>query len=198
MPVQHKGRYGLEACANLCDRGRTRDRLESGAAPANGPTGVVPANRLSSNRSLVSNSSIAWAGDLLTGEGEQCSSDCRGLSELRQRGRRAGGTAAEWGHWRAECGGLPQLIEGIFSDFLRSLRAALPRCAGANGREVGTAEVRNAGTGRSHLGQRLAHAVQPGDRRFASHPLEPVELLAACHPPLTRARQSNRYQGLAS
>jgi DNA-binding transcriptional LysR family regulator len=38
--------------------------------------------------------------------------------------------------------------------------------------------------GEIHLGQQLVHAAQPGDRRFASHLLQPVELLAACHPSL--------------
>jgi DNA-binding transcriptional LysR family regulator len=31
-----------------------------------------------------------------------------------------------------------------------------------------------------HLGQNLLRAVQPGDQRFASYALEPVDLLAAC------------------
>ena len=39
--------------------------------------------------------------------------------------------------------------------------------------------------GEVHLGQQLVHAVQPGDRRFASHPLAPVDLLAAGHSSLT-------------
>jgi DNA-binding transcriptional LysR family regulator len=38
--------------------------------------------------------------------------------------------------------------------------------------------------GEIHLGQNLLHAVQPGDPRFANHPLEAVDLLAACHEPL--------------
>ena len=38
--------------------------------------------------------------------------------------------------------------------------------------------------GEIHLGQNLVHAVQLDDQRFGSHPLAPVELLAACHPPL--------------
>jgi LysR family nitrogen assimilation transcriptional regulator len=36
--------------------------------------------------------------------------------------------------------------------------------------------------GEIHLGQNLARAVQPDDQRFGSHPLAPVDLLAACHP----------------
>ena len=38
--------------------------------------------------------------------------------------------------------------------------------------------------GEIHLGQNLLRAVQPGDPRFGSHPLEAVDLLAACHPSL--------------
>ena len=36
--------------------------------------------------------------------------------------------------------------------------------------------------GEIHLGQNLMRAVQPGDPRFGTHPLEPVDLLAAAHP----------------
>ena len=39
--------------------------------------------------------------------------------------------------------------------------------------------------GEIHLGQNLLGAVQPGDPRFANHPLEAVDLLALCHEPLT-------------
>ena len=38
--------------------------------------------------------------------------------------------------------------------------------------------------GEIHLGQNLLRAVEPGDPRFASYPLEAVDLLAACHPSL--------------
>ena len=38
--------------------------------------------------------------------------------------------------------------------------------------------------GEIHLGQNLLRAVQPGDQRFASYPLEAIDLLAACHPSL--------------
>jgi DNA-binding transcriptional LysR family regulator len=35
--------------------------------------------------------------------------------------------------------------------------------------------------GEIHLGQNLMRAVQPGDQRFGTHPLEAVDLLAAAH-----------------
>jgi DNA-binding transcriptional LysR family regulator len=38
--------------------------------------------------------------------------------------------------------------------------------------------------GEIHLGQNLLRVVQPDDPRFASHPLEAVDLLAASHAPL--------------
>jgi DNA-binding transcriptional LysR family regulator len=38
--------------------------------------------------------------------------------------------------------------------------------------------------GEIHLGQNLAHAVQTGDNRFGSYPLEAVDQLAAFHPKL--------------
>jgi DNA-binding transcriptional LysR family regulator len=38
--------------------------------------------------------------------------------------------------------------------------------------------------GQIHLGQSLVHAIQPDDPRFASYPLQPVDMLAACHPSL--------------
>jgi DNA-binding transcriptional LysR family regulator len=39
--------------------------------------------------------------------------------------------------------------------------------------------------GEIHIGQNLLRAVARGDPRFANHPLEGVDLLAACHAPLT-------------
>jgi DNA-binding transcriptional LysR family regulator len=46
--------------------------------------------------------------------------------------------------------------------------------------------------GEVHLGVVL-HAIQEGDQRFSSHPVSPVELLAACHPsfPLRRGSHLN-------
>jgi DNA-binding transcriptional LysR family regulator len=79
-----------------------------------------------------------------------------------------------------------QFIEGVLSGFLHRYAQRYPNV------QVKLVE-RNAWSdtlsmlerGEIHLGQNLLRAVQPGDPRFANHPLEAVELLAAFHGALT-------------
>jgi DNA-binding transcriptional LysR family regulator len=79
----------------------------------------------------------------------------------------------------------PQFIESVISDFLHHYSERFP------GVEVKLIEsiVWSDTLGmlerhEIHLGQNLLHAVQPNDSRFANHPLEAMELLAASHAPL--------------
>jgi DNA-binding transcriptional LysR family regulator len=122
---------------------------------------------------------------VLTGEGEQMLGDCRGLlnyasalgerAQLLRRGDR--GTL--------RLAASPQFIEGVLSDFLRRYAQRYPNVhvklieAIAWSDTLGMLE-----RGEIHLGQNLLRAVQAGDTRFANHPLEPVELLAAYQAPL--------------
>jgi DNA-binding transcriptional LysR family regulator len=122
---------------------------------------------------------------VLTGEGEQLLSDCRGLlsyaSALGERAQllRRGDTGT------LKLAASPQFIEGVISDFLRRYAQRYPNVhvklieAIAWSDTLGMLE-----RGEIHLGQNLLRAVQAGDTRFASHPLEPVELLAAYQAPV--------------
>ena len=122
---------------------------------------------------------------VLTGEGEQLLSDCRVLLNYAS----ALGEHAQLLR-RGDAGVLkvaasPQFIEGVMSDFLRRYAQRYPNVqvklieAIAWSDTLGMLE-----RGEIHLGQNLLRAVQSGDPRFANHPLEMVELLAASHAPL--------------
>jgi DNA-binding transcriptional LysR family regulator len=119
---------------------------------------------------------------LLTGEGEQLLSDCRGLlnyaSALGERARllRRGDTGV------LKVAASPQLIEGVISSFLHRFAERYPDVQVKLIDSIGPETLAMLERGEVHLGQHLARAVQPGDQRFASHPLQPVDLLAACHP----------------
>ena len=122
---------------------------------------------------------------LLTSEGEQLLNDCRGLLNYA----RAVGEQAQVLR-RGDVGVLrvsasPHLIEGIFPDFLRDYAARYPNVqvrlvdAAAGGEAFAMLE-----RGEIHLVQTVASAITPDEQRFASHPLAPMEMLAACHPKL--------------
>lgn len=122
---------------------------------------------------------------VLTGEGEQLLKDCRSLlnhaSALDERAQllRRGDTGV------LKVAASPQFIDGVVSDFLPRYKRRYPdvevRLIEAMG---GTTVMEMLERGEVHIGQNLVHAVQPDDRRFVSHPLEPVDLLAASHPSL--------------
>ena len=121
---------------------------------------------------------------LLTGEGEQLLSDCHVLlnyaSAVGERAQllRRGDSGV------LKVGASPQHIESVFSQFLHRYAERFPnvlvRVTEGSSRDILTMLER----GEIHLGQGLVRAVQPDDQRFVSYPLEPIELLAACHPSL--------------
>jgi len=122
---------------------------------------------------------------VLTGEGEQLLSDCRGLLNYagavdeRAQLLRRGDTGV------LRVAGSPQLIESVFSTFLPRYTERFPNVQVKLIEAIGSDTLAMLERGEIHLGQHLAQAVQPHDRRFASHPLQSSELLAACHPSLT-------------
>jgi DNA-binding transcriptional LysR family regulator len=76
----------------------------------------------------------------------------------------------------------PHLIEGIFPVFLRHWAARYPDVQvrlvdAAAGAEAFAMLER----GEIHLMQTIARAVAADEQRFATHPLAPMEMLAACH-----------------
>ncbi len=121
----------------------------------------------------------------LTSEGEQLLNDCRGLlnhaSAVGERAQllRRGDTGV------LKVAASPQFIEGVVSNFLQRYAERYPNVQVRLFEAVGPENLAMLERGEIHLGQNLLHAVQSSDQRFASHPLGPVELLAACHPPLT-------------
>jgi DNA-binding transcriptional LysR family regulator len=121
---------------------------------------------------------------VLTGEGEQLLSDCHGLlsyaGALGERAQllRRGDTGV------LKVAASPQFIEGAISNFLSRFEKRYPNVELKLIEAIGTDVLTMLERGEVHLGQQLVHAVEPGDQRFASHPLAPVDLLAACHPSL--------------
>ena len=121
---------------------------------------------------------------LLTSEGEQLLSDCRGLLNYA----RALGEQAQVLR-RGDVGVLrvaasPHLIEGIFPDFLRRYGERYPNVQVRLTDTVGVDSFAMLERGEIHLMQSLVSAIAPGEQRFASFLLAPMEMLAACHPRL--------------
>lgn len=122
---------------------------------------------------------------LLTSVGEQLLGDCRsllayasGLGERAQLIRRGDSGVLK-------VAASPQHIESVLSQFLHRYAERYPHVQVKLIEAPGIEILAMLERGEIHLGQNLAHVLKPDDQRFASQPLEPVELLAACHPPLT-------------
>ena len=119
---------------------------------------------------------------VLTGEGEQLLADCRGLLayavalEERAQLLRRGDTGV------LKVAASPQVIESVLAKFLHAYKASFPNVQVKLVDAMGWADIVGMlERGDVHLGQNLARALQARDRRFASHPLEAVDLLAASH-----------------
>ena len=122
---------------------------------------------------------------VLTGEGEQLLGDFRGLlgyaSALGERAQllRRGDTGT------LKVAASSQFIESVVSGFLPLYAERYPDVQLKLIESVAWSDTFGMlERGETHLGQNLLRAVQPADPRFASHPLEAVELLAACRAPL--------------
>lgn len=119
---------------------------------------------------------------VLTGEGEQLLGDCRGLlnfvgaigerAQLLQRGDTGVLTV----------GASPQHIESVLSTFLHLYARRYPNVVVKLIEAAGLDTIKMLERGEIHLGQNLAHVINPNDERFASLSLQHVDLLAACHP----------------
>jgi DNA-binding transcriptional LysR family regulator len=118
---------------------------------------------------------------LLTGEGEQLLGDCRALLSCATAvGERAqhlqrGDTGV------LKVAAAPQIIEGAISEFLRRYARHYPKVQVKLIEAIGWTDIVGMlERGDIHLGLNLMGAVPPSDQRFASYPLEPIDLLAAC------------------
>ncbi len=122
---------------------------------------------------------------VLTGEGEQLLSDCRGLlnyaSAVDERAQqlRRGDVGV------LKVAATPLHIEGVFSRFLHRYAQRYPKVQVEVTEGSGLEILAMLERGEVHLGQMLPYAVPLDDGRFESQLLEPAELLAACQPTLT-------------
>jgi DNA-binding transcriptional LysR family regulator len=126
---------------------------------------------------------------VLTGEGEQLLRDCRVLlnyaTALGERAQllRKGDTGV------LRVASSPQFIEGAISEFLRTYSERYPNVQVKLIETFGWPDILGMlERGEIHLGQNLLRAVQPGDPRFASHPVGFVDLLAVGRPSQLTAR----------
>lgn len=129
---------------------------------------------------------------MLTGEGEQLLEDCRHLlssaDSLRERAR----LLADGETGTLKVAASPQFIEAVMAGFLQNYRERYPNVqvkvveAIAWSDTLGMLE-----RGEIHLGQNLLRAVNPGDKRFAAHPLEVVAVHAAAREPLLASRHGD-------
>lgn len=116
----------------------------------------------------------------LTGEGEQLLGECRNLlnyaSAIGEHARllRRGDAGV------LKIAASPQHIESVFSEFLPRYAQRYPNVEVRLFEAAGQGSLAMLERGEVHMSQNLLHAVQPGDRRFESRELGPVELLAAC------------------
>jgi DNA-binding transcriptional LysR family regulator len=122
---------------------------------------------------------------ILTHEGEQLLPECRVLlnyaEALGERAQllRRGDTGI------LKVSASPQIIEGVLIAFLHEYARQYPNVQVKLTEGLGWPETAAMlERGETHLGQNLLRAIQPGDERFGSHPLEAVDLLAAGHPSL--------------
>lgn len=129
---------------------------------------------------------------LLTSEGEQMLSNCRGLLNYA----RALGEQAELLR-RGDVGVLrvsasPHLIEGIFPSFLVHYAARYPKVqVRLVDAAAGPEALAMLDRGEIHLLQTVVRAIDANEQRFLSHPLAPMEMLAACHPKLKLGRKGS-------
>lgn len=116
----------------------------------------------------------------LTSQGEQLLGDCRGLlnhaSAVRER-------AQSLRHEQSgvlKVAAAPANIQSLFADFLHRYAKRFPKVEVKLIDEHGPATLGMLERGEIHLGQGLVNLLQADDRRFASHPLGTIDILAAC------------------
>jgi DNA-binding transcriptional LysR family regulator len=120
---------------------------------------------------------------ILTGEGAQLLGDCRALLASAMA---IGEQARLLQHGDAgvlKVASSPQIIEGALAAFLTRYAVQYPKVQVKLTEVIGwAATLAKLESGEIHLGQNLMGAVRPDDPRYACHPLEPVNLLAAFGP----------------
>ena len=117
---------------------------------------------------------------VLTGAGEQLLGDCRALLNCAVVLEEHALRLQHGGAGVLKLASSPQFIEGALSAFLNRYAARYPEVQVKLTEVMGwAATAAKLESGEIHLGQNLVGAVPPDDGRFACHPLEPIDLLAA-------------------
>jgi DNA-binding transcriptional LysR family regulator len=121
---------------------------------------------------------------LLTGEGEQLLSDCRGLlnyaSAIGERAQllRQGDTGV------LKVAASSQNLESVVANFLHRYARRFPKVEVKLFDAIGPELLEMLERGEIHVGQSSLHVIQGDHQRFGSLQLAPVDVLAACHPRL--------------
>jgi LysR family nitrogen assimilation transcriptional regulator len=121
---------------------------------------------------------------LLTSQGEQLLGDCRDLLAHASAVRERAQALRREDSGVLKVAGAPGHIESVFADFLHIYAKRYPNVEVKLIDAFGPKMLGMLERGEIHLGQIHAHAIHPDDRRFAGHPLESLDILAACHPKL--------------
>jgi DNA-binding transcriptional LysR family regulator len=127
---------------------------------------------------------------LLSSEGQQLLNDSRGLlNYARTLGERAqllklGDTGV------LKVSASPHFIEGVFPDFLRRYAKRYPNVQVKLNDTVGPEQLAMLERGEVDLAQSLVRVIPPDAPHFASHLLEPTDMLAASHPDLKLGRDA--------
>lgn len=121
---------------------------------------------------------------LLTGQGEQLLGACRDLLAHASAVRERAQSLRHEDSGVLKVAAAPGNIESVFADFLHTYAKRYPNVQVKLIDAVGPKMLGMLEGGEINLGQSLMHAIQPDDRRFASRPLESLDILVACHPKL--------------
>lgn len=119
---------------------------------------------------------------LLTSPGEQLLADCRDILARTSAVRERAQSLRQEDSGTLKVAAAPAFIESVFADFLHIYAERYPKVQVKLIDVFGPKMLAMLERGEINLGQILANAIQPDDRRFASHALEPMGVLAACHP----------------
>ena len=121
---------------------------------------------------------------LLTSEGTQLLNECRGLLNYFRAVREHAEALRRGDAGVLRVSASPHLIEGVFPEFLRDYAARYPNIQVRLVEVIGPSMFQMLEKGEIHLAQAVSRALMPDERRFGSHPLAPMEMLAASHPSL--------------
>jgi DNA-binding transcriptional LysR family regulator len=126
----------------------------------------------------------------LTSQGEQFLHDCRDLLNHANAVRERAQSLRHEESGVLKVAAAPGNIESLFADFLHRYAKRFPKVQVKLIDEHGPAMLGMLERGEINLAQSLVHALQSDDRRFASHPLGSMDILAAGQPSLLTSRGS--------